>query len=718
MTRSNSRWIRVGWGLGLAVGAWLAGCDPKITPGKAGEGEVGAACVADEDCTAVSSPLCLAMGADGYCASDCSLLGQFSCPSGAVCEQLGDQAILCMDGCCGQGDCRDGYRCARKPEIDIYQDLALCPEPGICTLSCTSDASCPQGQVCDRASGECAPRVGVNSGVGAGCATGDQCNSGTCLAGYPGGYCTSPCGTQFSDCEPGSECFSWRDGAATCMARCSADAQCRPGYRCEVNAEQTGGDSVRAFCVPRCDAFGDCPDGTSCDAGSGQCVAGSAAPGPIGAFCAGGGDCQSGTCEASWPNGYCTDSCGTCPAGAVCVDGSCLDACGTANDCRFRYACVAGGCQPGCAVDSECTGGLVCNTASGECVSPTAGATVQEFANASVSITASGSTEMTFTVPPNALSAVVHVDDGQQELMAVLQLFAPGDALLYDIQAPAVSKLTFLPTGGTFTGMFPNGPNVNLVAGTHRVTFVRESGSANANVRVFGKVADGFPREQSLAVAFYFVGGPGGLTAATAPNHAGFQQAVGEMRAIYASLGMVMGTPTYEDVANPGALSVIDTVDGPSSELSQLFRRGGRDDTLQFYFVDEILGGEEGYVILGIAGGIPGPPGIAGGPHSGVAVTISGVLDRPTLLGQVMAHEGGHYLGLFHTSEATGTTHDPLPDTVQCSSSRDSNWDGYVSPEECAGSGADNFMFWAASGTARGTSAEQGRVVRRNPLTR
>src|SRR5690606_22445195 len=139
---------------------------------------------------------------------------------------------------------------------------------------------------------------------------------------------------------------------------------------------------------------------------------------------------------------------------------------------------------------------------------------------------------------------------------------------------------------------------------------------------------------------------------------------------------------------------------------------------LQFYFVDEILGGEEGYVILGIAGGIPGPPGIAGGPHSGVAVTISGVLDRPTLLGQVMAHEGGHYLGLFHTSEATGTTHDPLPDTVQCSSSRDSNWDGYVSPEECAGSGADNFMFWAASGTARGTSAEQGRVVRRNPLTR
>ena len=94
-----------------------------------------------------------------------------------------------------------------------------------------------------------------------------------------------------------------------------------------------------------------------------------------------------------------------------------------------------------------------------------------------------------------------------------------------------------------------------------------------------------------------------------------------------------------------------------------------------------------------------------------------GDFDAPETLGQTIAHEGGHFLGLFHTTEAKGTSHDPLPDTPECDAGRDSNWDGYVSASECQGRGAENFMFWLSSDTARQTSQEQGRVIRRNPAT-
>ncbi|VAX24862.1 hypothetical protein MNBD_NITROSPINAE02-248, partial [hydrothermal vent metagenome] len=100
------------------------------------------------------------------------------------------------------------------------------------------------------------------------------------------------------------------------------------------------------------------------------------------------------------------------------------------------------------------------------------------------------------------------------------------------------------------------------------------------------------------------------------------------------------------------------------------------------------------------SGGIPGPP-VNGTPHSGVIVSTLGGLsglssaDR-RMQGNTMAHEMGHYYGLFHTAESSGQSFDPISDTPQCGASRDSNGDGKVSPEECSGAGGDNLMFWQA----------------------
>ena len=156
--------------------------------------------------------------------------------------------------------------------------------------------------------------------------------------------------------------------------------------------------------------------------------------------------------------------------------------------------------------------------------------------------------------------------------------------------------------------------------------------------------------------------------------------------------------------------------------MFRLSRRAGDlgcipDRTLDFFLVQEIVGGRAGYIILGIAGGIPGPPTIRGTGHSGVAVTMAGYDRDPVQLAQTMAHEGGHFLGLYHTTEAEGTAFDPLPDTPECKGDNDDNGDGIVSYDECLGArkGADNLMFWAAGAEAEVVSDDQGFVVVRNP---
>jgi hypothetical protein len=710
-----------------AAGALVA-CEPSIAPGKADPGEIGAPCANDEDCTLVSEPLCLKMGSAGYCSKDCALLAQFSCPDGAICESLGDQALMCLDGCCGQDDCRDGYRCSRRPELDTFTDLALCSEPGVCLLRCTSDAACEVGNRCDIASGECVPKQGANAGVGSPCTSGDTCNSGSCLTGFPGGYCTSACGTQFNAaCEPGAECYALPGSTPTCLKICQGDGDCRAGYRCAVAASEGGtSDAVRAYCVPRCDSDATCPEGTHCDAGSGECLAGQGAPGPIGAFCGGGGDCLSGTCEAAWPNGYCASGCGTCAAPDVCVDGSCLSACAGPAQCRFGYVCVGGGCVPGCQSDADCGADLVCDTASGLCKQPASAATtVQTFFDQTVVISDTGAGETTFTVPEGALSAVVHVASPSNELMAIYQLYAPGNTLLFDITNPALSKFFFLPSERTFTGLLPPGPVFNFIPGDYKVSFALGDGSVDARVRIFGKVGgnvgDGMPATQALDVVLAFAGAPQGMNAAAARSDGDFQRALTEYTRLYNAMGVAVNVADYVDLGQAlgDKLRVVDGVEGPDSELAQLLAAApDAGQGMTFYFVDEIVDAQEGFTILGISGGIPGPPGIHGTPHSGVAVTLAGFRSDPVELGRTIAHEGGHYLGLFHTSEASGNSHDPLPDTAQCGADRDSNWDGYVTIAECAGRGAENFMFWLSGPNTEQTSVEQGLVLRRNPATR
>ena len=130
---------------------------------------------------------------------------------------------------------------------------------------------------------------------------------------------------------------------------------------------------------------------------------------------------------------------------------------------------------------------------------------------------------------------------------------------------------------------------------------------------------------------------------------------------------------------------------------------------------------------------IPIDPGIPGSMK--IANSWNGVLNSLTthatgstlnsqLLGETAAHEMGHQLGLFHTSESVGTRFDILSDTPECPISRDSNSSGIVSAEECDGYGGDNLMFWttwssssqAAGKTQETLSSHQQHVLKYSPI--
>ena len=106
---------------------------------------------------------------------------------------------------------------------------------------------------------------------------------------------------------------------------------------------------------------------------------------------------------------------------------------------------------------------------------------------------------------------------------------------------------------------------------------------------------------------------------------------------------------------------------------------------------------------LGFAAGIPGPNGVTGTAASGVMISVDTHLDGDgttvltDLMGETMAHEIGHQIGLFHTTEDTGVEFDGIGDTPECGLEFDTDRDDEMSAEECEALDGRNFMFWTSS---------------------
>jgi hypothetical protein len=241
---------------------------------------------------------------------------------------------------------------------------------------------------------------------------------------------------------------------------------------------------------------------------------------------------------------------------------------------------------------------------------------------------------------------------------------------------------------------------------------------------------------------------------------------------VFANAGICLGTITFRELpgwarARYSPNGVVDVSGGGMGlsagevplgcdDLSQLFTVAvAPSRAIHVFLAEELFDGSSPGLgtTLGVDGSIPGPSGVPGTVNGGAVVGFFGSLgaeslpracssDRPNfacgsdVLAYVTAHEAGHWLGLYHTTEWDGTRFDPLADTPPCRclacvplqqrgacAERSRSGATPVSASSCTATdqplcgGAQNLMFWQFDPSrAEGRlSPEQGEVMRLNP---
>jgi hypothetical protein len=219
-----------------------------------------------------------------------------------------------------------------------------------------------------------------------------------------------------------------------------------------------------------------------------------------------------------------------------------------------------------------------------------------------------------------------------------------------------------------------------------------------------------------------------GVTASTAMTHSRLQSALSELGTILGRVGIGIGTIEYLEITGADATrySVIDSSDGPTSEMAELLRLSASrtNEAVNVFLVRGISSGagESGGIALGVAGGIPGPPGVHGTMHSGVVVSFDTMVvgTDHRVVAQIMAHEIGHYLGLFHNRERERAC---APGTGPTETNPCSPFGGGDVLEDTSRSDGTNLMWYALGGGDGRTynvalTAGQGFVMQRSAVVR
>ena len=681
-------------------------------------------CAVAADCGA--GALCAAdVPGGGYCTRDCV---SAPCPVGSACVDLGRGAKLCLKSCTSSAGCRSEQLCFSSSN------------GGLCLPKCTQDSECSSAN-CTVSTGVCgSSRVGLACAVDADCGQ----NPAFCDTSTAGGYCSLPCGGNTNAaCPSQSNCASVGGGSSVCLVACGPSTPCRSGQLCV----DTGGGATS--CIPRCSSNLDCGASLRCDVPSGACVAGGPVAGQLGGACASAPDCTAtlgsaaicATPARGYPGGYCSLNCsahpGTdCGSTGTCVDFGggvldCLSKCATRADCRAGYACFPLGgsagsvCTPACASSADCASGQACDATSGLCVVPSAGSgsTVE-----AVDLTAAGpvvvytnmlSAPLSVTVPADAVSVTFVGQSADLTARVVVYRLESPDGRLYDY-ASTSSPMKVLPASnpGAFALLAPNSPSVPFTPGSWTIQLLG-SKQTTATVKALLKRTAVRPLSAgSIDLNLFFVGAPN-LSAATAPTDANFGAIFDQVKATWAQVGIAVGRVTYLDITGADLTRFQDLNEPDLGALMQKsLMTGANDNALNVFFVRTISGGGlAGYIILGESAGIPGVP-IRGTSGSGMAVTTADFPRGLADIADTWVHEGSHWLGLFHTTESSGTAFDPLPDTPECPASpNDTDGDHIMQPQECTALGAENEMFWTSVSSIPHSklTANQQFVLLRNP---
>ena len=605
----------------------------------------------------------------------------------------------------------------------------------------------------------------------------DGCGELDCLGhpSFPGGVCTQVCGS----CPPGSECASGY-GTPVCLPRCGSPADCIRDFLCFEGvcrppcstSEECGGDRFRCIeraCAPTaCNDDSQCPTDQSCRLGI--CTSFTAAGDlPVGSTCSRATDCDTLICLDDSRGGVCAQPCAArseCEPSQVCapvpVDldadgsfdaapGACFSGdgslafvgslCATGSDCETQ-TCLDGLCTRACRDASECLPGQTCvesrlvdAAVARVCGFDPVGDTGRTDRVDLGTVPALGGTvgSVSLAVPPDAVSVtLIGAAETSNQIFGFESvedvtgsIYSVADLLQW-IDQPVrwLPQDTFEHIQLSIPSSTPD--RIRLAPGRLSVSLFSVDTATNVALAALVKRAPGSDVAGGrLNLNLFLV--DVGLTPAAAQNDVTVQTALMQLRDIFRPANIELGEINYIETTTPEAteLSIIDSVTGPDSEMARLFRlSAGRTETaINIFFVRAIVESLDGSVALGIAGGIPGPPAIHGTGHSGVVVAVDPAVvgvgsDAGRIVGQIMAHEIGHYLGLFHTRERSAPCSPGTGPTPTNSCAPFGGED--VIPDTQADDGAN--LMWYSVGGADGRTfnidltSGQAFVLRRSPV--